>query len=372
MSRSIARFLFAAAIGFLAGAASAQTPAPGALVAQAEDFAKRGDYRQAILTARKALISAEKEFGVNDPRVVKALRTLARLLELQRQYAEAKTQYQRALSILERAHQADGEEAAELKLSLMAVRLKVAAAEQLSARADESGGEDEARTRSFRTREVMPAPIPQSAAPDAAAAAAGTAETMPFFPWPPPRPSTTYPFPPDTFSRYSTVGEVSTAILSALERSGYVERSFFQTADGGVALVTRLERIASDGAPADEAERWPAGFDNSPAGFVDFVRGLFFAKAGHYRVIVFVLQDKAFSVSQKQATGKDAETWLNVGFLTLPPEFASRPFGKNSACTALIYEFASDGSAVHGVVSSLTGRQHLQKAGVLTAQGKLN
>src|SRR5208337_4746829 len=105
----------------------AQTPAPDALLGQAEEFAKGGEYGQAILTARKALISAEKAFGVNDPRLVTALKTLARLLESQRQYAEAKTQYQRALSILERAHKLDGEEAADLKLSLMAVGLKSAA-----------------------------------------------------------------------------------------------------------------------------------------------------------------------------------------------------------------------------------------------------
>ncbi|MGO9174319.1 MAG: tetratricopeptide repeat protein [Rhodomicrobium sp.] len=363
MSRSIARFLFAAAIGFLAGTASAQTPAPDALIAQAEEFAKAGDYGQAILTSRKALIETERAFGVNDPRLVTALKTLARLLESQRQYAEAKTQYQRALSILERAHKLDGEEAAELKLSLMAVGLKSAAGKKLSARTDEDEGEDEARTRSFRTREIMPAPLPRAAAPRAAAA--GTVDSIPFFPWPPPKPSTTYVFLKSDLAQYKTVGDVSSAILSALERSGYVERSFYQTELGGIALATRLERIGTDGTPADEAERWPAGFDNSPAGFVDFIRGLFYAKAGRYRVIVFVLQEAAITASQKQATEEAAKQWLSGGALQLPREFADRPFGKESSCTALIYEFASDGSAVHGVVSSLPGRQHLQKAGLL-------
>ncbi|MGO9547170.1 MAG: hypothetical protein ACLPPF_20545 [Rhodomicrobium sp.] len=167
------------------------------------------------------------------------------------------------------------------------------------------------------------------------------------------------------------MGEVSSAIISALEQSGYVERSFFQTGDGGVALVTRLEKIALDGAPASP-DRWPSGFDNSPAGFVDFIRGLFYVEPGHYRVIVFILQEKSFSVSNSLATGKDAETWLTMGMNKLPAAFENRPFGKDSTCTALIYEFTSDGTAARGVVSSLTGKQHLQKAGVLAVLEKQN
>ncbi len=103
-------------------------------------------------------------------------------------------------------------------------------------------------------------------------------------------------------------------ILKALESSGYVERSFYQTGDGGVALVTRLEKIGDDGAPAAEAERWPADVDsNQSGGFINFVRGLFFAPPGHYRTIVFVLQEKSFRASGGPVTGKDADEWLKGG-----------------------------------------------------------
>ncbi len=81
-------------------------------------------------------------------------------------------------------------------------------------------------------------------------------------------------------------------------------------------------------------------------GFIDFVRGLFYVKAGHYRVIAFVLQEKAFAQSEQKATGKDAETWLAEGAFKLRAWLANRPFGKDSTCTALIYEFESDGAAV--------------------------
>ncbi len=61
---------------------------------------------------------------------------------------------------------------------------------------------------------------------------------LPEFPWPPPAASASYLLPAATLRGYDTVGEVTAAILSALERNGYVERSFFRTQDGGVALVT--------------------------------------------------------------------------------------------------------------------------------------
>ncbi len=352
MPRSIARFFLSAAIGVLAGAASAQTPAPDALLAQAEELSRQGKYDLAIDTAQKALASAEQAFGVSDPRIVKALKALAQLYQLRGQDAKALAQYQRALAILERSGSADSNEIAELKANLAIIAAKSARAVQAGAA---RGGEAAVHTRSL-TRGVGAAKAPRN-----------PADNVPFFPWPPPAPSARYVFPEETFKRYPTVGEVSSAILSALERSGYVERSFFQTEPGGVALVTRLERIGGDGSPAPEEDRWPAGFDNSPSGFIDFVHGLFYAKAGHYRVIVFVLQEKSFTSSEQKATGKDAETWLAVGAYKLPAWLANRPFGKDSTCTALIYEFASDGTAVKGVVSNLTGKQHLQKSGLLTA-----
>ena len=56
------------------------------------------------------------------------------------------------------------------------------------------------------------------------------------------------------------MGEVVGAIVSALERNGYVERSFFGIKDGGVALVTRLERIGDDGSSVLEPQRWAGDF----------------------------------------------------------------------------------------------------------------
>ena len=164
-----------------------------------------------------------------------------------------------------------------------------------------------------------------------------------------------------------------TAILSSFERNGYVERSFFRTQAGGVALVTRLERINDDGSSFVERERWPPP-ERDPASANDvirFLRGLFFVDPGRYRVIVFVLQDLPFSQSSQSITGEGARAWLSGGANVLPPETAERAFD-GAHCTVLVYEFASDGISVHVVASHLTGKQHLEKAGVLSLLYKAN
>jgi hypothetical protein len=198
-------------------------------------------------------------------------------------------------------------------------------------------------------------------------------EQLPEFPWPPPQASASYVLPDRLLADYHTVGEVAGAILNALEQSGYVERSFFQTKAGGVALVTRLERINDDGTPSPAAERWPntGQYSASREGLLQFLEGLFYVDPGHYRVIVFVLQDMPFSQSSTNVTAKEARAWLTSGANVLPPDIAARPFGgaNGGHCTALIYEFASDGTNVRVVESQLTGKEHLEKAGLLATLG---
>ena len=59
------------------------------------------------------------------------------------------------------------------------------------------------------------------------AAAPKTPPSPPEFPWPPPAASASYVLPKNLFENRRTIGEVVAAIISALERNGYVERSFF-------------------------------------------------------------------------------------------------------------------------------------------------
>jgi hypothetical protein len=212
----------------------------------------------------------------------------------------------------------------------------------------------------------VPPPLPPAPAPQPSV-------LLPEFPWPPPAASASYVLPDNLFEGRRTVGDVAGAIVAALERAGYVERSFFRTKDSGVALVTRLERIKDDGTSFGGSNRWPPSKQSADtsADLLGFLLGLFFVDPGRYRVIVFVLQDLPFSQSSQSITGEDARAWLRTGANVLPPEVAGRPFG-GGHCTALVYEFASDGSAVRVVESRLTGKEHLEKAGVSLAAGKAN
>jgi TIR domain len=198
---------------------------------------------------------------------------------------------------------------------------------------------------------------------------------LPEFPWPPPRASASYVLPGNLLQNHVSVGEVTGAIISALERNGYVERSFFQTEANGVALVTRLERIKDDGSAFDAPERWPSftsnAYDTGPSALFRFLSGLFVVDPGRYRIIVFILQTLPFSQSLQQITAPEAQAWLFSGANVLPPEVARRPFS-GAYCTALIYEFSSDGSQVRVIESRLTGKDHLTKAGVLSFLEKPN
>lgn len=216
------------------------------------------------------------------------------------------------------------------------------------------------------------APGPDLGAPSGGGGGSAAKPTLPEFPWPPPAASASYVLPGRLLESYRTLGDVTEAILAALEQNGYVERSFFRTAPGGVALVTRLERINDDGSPSAENERWAAAAQplESTRSLLDLLHGLFFVDPGHYRVIVFVLQDLPFSQSAETITAQQAHAWLASGANVLSPEIAALPFAGGHV-TVLIYEFASDGSKVQVVTSQLTGRQHLEKAGLLAVLDKV-
>jgi hypothetical protein len=219
------------------------------------------------------------------------------------------------------------------------------------------------------------AEAPAEANRKAEAPAKAPAEGLPEFPWPPPRASASYVLPDGLFESHRSVGEVVAAILLALERNGYVERSFFRTKADGVALVTRLERIRDDGSAFAEPERWAllrsSPDDFGPNALFRFLRGLFVVDPGRYRIIVFILQGPSFSQSPQIMIAQEAQGWLFSGANVLPPEVAKRPFS-GAHCTVMIYEFSSDGTQVRVVESRLTGKDHLAKAGVLSFLEKSN
>ena len=174
-----------------------------------------------------------------------------------------------------------------------------------------------------------------------------TALVAELFPAEPPPASARYDIPESSFSGMRAYGEATKFILAALEGGGYAERSFFSTEGGGVAMVTRLERIADNGAPSNA--RW--SLKQPPDGAVEktlaFLRGKFAVEAGRYRATLFMLHDRPAPAIVKTAVGGRSE--------------------RGTTCAALIYEFVSDGATVRLVENGLSAKEHLAKAGLLKA-----
>ena len=367
------------------------------LTKQAIELAKARKYAEAVPLTQRALAIQEKTLGPDHPEVAASLNNLAQLYVLQGRYAEAEALFKRSLAIRERSLGPDNPDvAASLNnlAHLYRAQGRNTEAEPLEKRAQAQAQQKFETAAAPKVAGPRPRPAPQSDVPfisrsapprpysgpappggssSSGSSAATTPNALPDFPWPPPKASTSYVLPRNIFQSRATVGDVANTIVSALERTGYVERSFFRTQADGVALVTRLERINDDGTARAGSERWPAAAQTyqSSSDLVGFFRGLFFVDRGRYRIIAFVLQDLPFVQSSGGVTGPEARAWLREGANVLPRDVANRPYG-DANCSVLIYEFASDGTAVRAVESSLTGKQHLEKAGVLSYLEKAN
>src|SRR5262249_41670004 len=126
---------------------------------------------------------------------------------------------------------------------------------------------------------------------------------FPLFPWPPPAASASYRIPEGILAGKQTFREVVSVLLTSLEAAGYVERSFFGAENGGIVLVTRLERINEDGTSTKGSRRWPSEQIHprmTAGGVTEFLSGLFYAEPGYYRVIVFVIGGTPFTQSQRR------------------------------------------------------------------------
>jgi tetratricopeptide (TPR) repeat protein len=381
-------FLLAAAVlalsYFSASQSWAQLDEVEGLNKRIAELSQANKFSEAIPLARRALSIRESALGPDHLDVATALNTLAKLYVAQRRYAEAEPLYRRSLAIQEMALGPNHASVEQVRQQLLQFRLR----ETTEQRQKELARQQQAAaappppppsvTRGMPTApgsKAAPSSPSSSAPPPPPSAQSATAppRVLPDFPWPPPAASASYVLPRTIFASRSTVGQVADAIVFALERTGYVERSFFRTQADGVALVTRIERINDDGTARAERDRWPAALQNyqTSSDLVGFFKGLFYVDPGRYRIIVFILQDLPFNQSSNRVAGPEARAWLREGANALPREVATRLFGDGN-CSVLIYEFASDGTAVRMVESRLTGKQHLEKSGVLATLEKSN
>ncbi len=361
---------------------AAQSDQVAALNKTIAELVQAKKFTEAIPLAQRALAIQERAHERDHPDVVAARKTLAQLYralgrnaeaDALEKRAQASQTYELATAAPAAAPGSRGSGGSNSGSNQVASAPPPPAPSGAAPSPQVSGAP--AASPSFNTRSAgsrglkPPAPSSSPPAPPSSTLSATAPSTLPDFPWPPPTASASYILPRNLLPASETVGQVADTIVSALERTGYVERSFFRTQADGVALVTRLEGINDDGTALTAGKRWPTLQDSKD--LMSAVRGLFFVDRGLYRVIVFILQDRPFVQSPDSVSGEQARTWLRTGANMLPAEVANRSFGQGE-CSVLIYEFASDGTAVRRIDSRLTGREHLEKAGVLAYLGRAN
>jgi hypothetical protein len=192
--------------------------------------------------------------------------------------------------------------------------------------------------------------------------------SIPKFPWPPPAASARLVVPIHPFIP-STLGDFSDYLNDVLSATGYAELSYY-TVPNGIAVVTRLEHIYPDGRPFADPDRWLVTDTNIRRfSLSNYIQRLFAVDQGFYRVVVFVVTDQAFSLSDKSLTAAEAVIWQNQGAQKLPRYLASLPFTPDDTCTALIYEFERDHEQTPRLLmpSPMAARDHLIASGLLPA-----
>src|SRR5581483_2158059 len=147
---------------------------------------------------------------------------------------------------------------------------------------------------------------------------------------------------------------------------GYGEISYYWVPNG-FALVSQLEQFNDDGSPKDAPARWAIHVDRSARKFSlsDYLKALFTAEKGHFRLIVFVVTDQPFISDPVEVESDDALKWLHGGMNKLPPEVAEQEFSAQHDVIALVYEFeqaTADHEPALKLPSTLEGKTHLVKA----------
>jgi hypothetical protein len=191
---------------------------------------------------------------------------------------------------------------------------------------------------------------------------------IPQFPWPPPRASALENIPKELLRKLEdkavTLSDVDLKLSNALEKCGYYEKSYFAVPDG-FALVTRLEQINPDGTSKELPDRWSIKVKSGNFSLYEYIKALFTAKPGHFRIIVFIITPHPFSQTDVTIGREEAIVWLSSGLNKLPRTIGVRNYSEEYTCTALIYEFEKYSykeDPETKMPSHLSGRTHLEKA----------
>jgi hypothetical protein len=200
----------------------------------------------------------------------------------------------------------------------------------------------------------------------------GEHSTSPEFPWPLPAPSAFSIVPEELLPAPvpgTTLRQVANHLSTALQSQGYVAMSWFRIPHG-FALVTQLEQIKADGTPVPPPGRWG---DRLRAERIhnlkDYLRGLFVAPAGRFRLLVFLVTSATVPLGEP-VQREEARAWLSAGSLALDPATGAQTYTPEHKVFVLIYEFEKPSSTAQADLvtpSLLSALEHLRAAGLFEA-----
>jgi hypothetical protein len=197
-----------------------------------------------------------------------------------------------------------------------------------------------------------------------------------FFPWPPPKPSTTFSSAIHAIPGLNGLAnllQVAQSLEGRFHDRGYGDFRYYAIGQRGFAFTTPLERIDKSGVPEGGNLRWP-DYDEIKSlrvpvqGFNlrDYLLALFMAHTARYRIFVVIVSDEPFAPDvSRQVTADDVRNWTTTGPTSIGPRGEARLSEKHQL-TILVYEFRAETKRSPKLVSpSLqTGHQHLLAAGI--------
>lgn len=188
----------------------------------------------------------------------------------------------------------------------------------------------------------------------------------PTFPWPPPQASARDVIPKRFFSDLRKMSDVNTKLSKALRDSGYIDKGYFAVPKG-FAIATGIEQIYHDGRSKKYPYRWSVKM--RPLQYFSlstYLKELFTARIGYYRVIVFTITLDPFVQLNKIVTRQKAIEWAPHGANRLDKGIGMSKYTSNYLVTAHIYIFKQREfeSPVLIIPSDLTGKEHLIRSKV--------
>ena len=170
----------------------------------------------------------------------------------------------------------------------------------------------------------------------------------------------------------TTLQQVGRRLEAVLVQAGFRRVRYMGFGCSGFAIMAELEHIDADGTPLAGADRFGPSEDGDAFDIEAIARSLSYAPTGHYRQIVFLVDDVRRSAERMPSAG-DMQAHVATGQADLPFGYDELPFGPNDRVRALVYAFHKGEGDLDVQLLAPDGEVnaplHLSKANIFRALG---